>query len=340
MKQELEFGWFDMPDDAMIILKENTAQKMIANIKDLYINKQIKKNSYSKLRHQLNHKRPIRVKSLKKILNLRNSNFSHFNKHIKAFSSNKYIYQVNLPLDLDRVESAIIVAAFMSDGNNNGEHPFYANVGFLGNKIIKAVQDIMPSITFEIRNEKTRFQPILSRILSKLDVPIGNKTKLNPKIPEFIINNKTYTKAYLTQVFDDEGHAATRQSRKIVLGRSVAVHSLPPAFTESLVYKEKNYYNSIPEEIKQIVKIQPPNLLLMEFDLLTQFGIKTSMRCRGLTKYLETISADWVIEIAGIENLNRFHTEIGFSQPEKIKQMENYLNTCRKDKNFMKVMIK
>ncbi len=337
---KLQFEWFDYLDEGMLLLDEDTTLKMIPIVKNLYLKKRLKKNEYRKLRNQFNHKKPIRVKSLKKILTLNNLRFSDFNPKVNAFVGNRYTYPISLPLNLDRTESAILVAAFMSDGNNNPNHPFYANQGFLGDKITKNVRSIMPSIAFEERDDNVRFHAILSLILTKLGVPVGNKTKLNPKIPEFILKNKTYSKAYLTQVFDDEGHATTRESRKIVLGRSVAVNSLPEDFTKTLAYTKKNYYNSLPEPIKEIVKVQPPNLLLMEYDLLNEWGIKPSMRCRGLTKYLETISADWVIEIAGIENINKFHTDIGFSQPEKIQQMKDYLNTCRKDKNFMRICTK
>jgi len=312
----------------------------LEDIKKKYGNRDITRNQYYSLRDQLLNNKPIRVKTLKKILNLLKKDYSSFNRHIKTLGRGKHAFSIKFPLNLDNIDSAILVAAFMSDGNNQAEHPFYANQGFLGYKIIKATQTIIANIPWEFRNDKVRFHRILSLILTKLGVPKGNKTKLNPKIPCLIYKSEEYKKAYLTQIFDDEGHAATRKSRKIVLGRSVAVESLSIEFTESLTYKEKNYYNSLPEEIKIIVSQQPPNLLLMEFDLLNEFGIKSNMRCRGLTKYLETISADWVIEIAGIENLNRFHTNIGFSQPEKITQMEAYLSTCRKDKNFLRTKIK
>jgi len=166
----------------------------------------------------------------------------------------------------------------------------------------------------------------LSRLLLKLEVPEGNKTILNPKIPKLIYKNKKYKKEYLTQVFDDEGHAATKASRKIVLGRSVAINSLPNKFIKNLIYKKKIYFNSLPENIKDVVNKQPPNLLSMEYKLLKEFKIKSSIRCRGVTKYLDWVSTDWVIEIAGKENMGKFNKLIGFSHPDKIKQMNLYLN--------------
>lgn len=323
MKKKLQFEWFENPDEALVLIKKEIILGILPRIKE------------SKLRFQLKQNKPIRVKTLKIILNNLKIDYSSFNKNIQALGGSKFVYPINLPLELDKIESVILVAAFMSDGSNQPQ-PLYANIGFLGEKITKAAQTIIPNIPWKIENKKVRFHKVLSRILTKLGVPEGNKTILNPKIPNFIYENTTYKKEYLTQVFDDEGHAATRDSRKIVLGRSVAVHSLPTPFLESLIYTKKNYYNSLPEEIKQVVRMQPPNLLLMEYDLLNEFGIKSSMRCRGLTKYLETISADWVIEIAGRENLEKFNRNIGFSHPEKIKQMERYFSTCRENKITIK----
>ena len=142
--------------------------------------------------------------------------------------------------------------------------------------------------------------------------------------------NGEYKKEYLTHAFDDEGHAPTKASRKIVQGRSVALKYLPEEFVSKLVYKDKNYFNSLPENIKNIVQKQPPKLLKGEKELLEEFGIVSSMRCRGVTKYLDRVSADWVIEIYGKGNISKFNIRVGFSHPDKVKQINFYLNSYRK----------
>ncbi len=322
-------NWFDNPNDCLILLDRETSNKLALRLKNRYVfNKNIKDEfDDCKFLYRLKYNKPIKIRTLKKILARISLNFYNYNRCINSIGSRNFMLNTDFPIKLNKTESAILVAAFMSDGNNQDQHPFYANIGFLGNKILKIVQHYVPNIPWEIRNEKIRFHPILSRILLKLEVPIGNKTIINPKIPNFIYQNKKYMKAYLTQVFDDEGYAPTRTSRKMVLGRSVALKDLPRNFISTLIYNKKIYFNCLPEDIKKIVNKQPPNLLEDEHNLLKEFGIRSALRCRGICKYLDTISADWVIEVYGKENIEKFNKEIGFSHPDKVKQINSYLDS-------------
>jgi len=109
------------------------------------------------------------------------------------------------------------------------------------------------------------------------------------------------------------------------MGRNVAVKNLPKNFVSILTYKKTRYLKEIPLEIKKIIDKQPPNLLKGEQELLIEFGIKSSMRLRCITKYLDRVSASWVIEISGKKNIEKFNNKIGFSHPDKIKKMKKYL---------------
>ncbi len=328
MKKDLSYNWYDNPDEVMIKLDKKGIKilynKFLLKFKTK-INFHNKTGLDKDIFYQLNKKGVTRVKTLKKLLQIFNMNYNDYNKRIISTLGNKKELKLKFPIKLSRKEIAVLVAAFMSDGNNQKEHPFYSNIGFLGNKIIKATRQIVPNISYEFRNEKVRFHPILGRILNKAGVPYGNKTILNPNIPNYIKINKNLSKLYLTQAFDDEGHAATKISRKIVLGRSVAVKDLPNLFIRNMPWKEKIYFNNLPDYIKKIVIKNPPRLLVDEYKLLKKFKINSSMRCRSLTKYEETNSADWVIEIFGKENIRSFNNFIGFSQPEKIERMNQYL---------------
>lgn len=321
-----ELHWFDISDDCMLLLESDAAIFLLSRLRENYhTNKAI---AYiignHKFIYQLKRNKPIRVKTLKRILDCLSLNLSSYDLSVR-YCSDKSVYAKEFPILFDKVESAILIAAFLSDGNNQRQHPFYANTGFLGNKILKNVQVFFSGIPWEIRNEKIRFHPFLSHLLLRLGVPRGDKVLLNPKIPEFIYRKEEYKKAYLTQAFDDEGHAPTRAGRKIVLGRSVALRNFPDDFKERLLYTKKVTFNSLPESLKLLVAQQPPNLLKDEYDLLEELDIYSSLRCRGITKYLDRVSADWVIEIAGRENIGRFNKEIGFSHPDKIKRIHAYL---------------
>lgn len=329
MNNKNTFNWYENPDEVLVKINKKSVNFIIKKINSKFNSIRDFVN-YSKINHkfiyQIKDDKPLRVKTLKNILKALNINFNLFNNEIKEIGGSKFTFKIKFPIKLNKKEIAILVAAFMSDGNNQVEHPFYSNTGFLGDKIIKTVKKFIPNISYEIRDEKIRFHSILGRILNKIGVPFGNKTIINPKIPKFIKLNRKLSKVYLIQAFDDEGHPATEISRKIVLGRSVAVKSLPNLFVENMPWKEKMYFNNLPDYIKKIVIKNPPRLLVDEHKLLKRLKINSSMRCRGLTKYEETNSADWVIEISGKENIRSFNNFIGFSQPEKIERMNQYLN--------------
>jgi len=327
MTKGFNFDWLDDTDNSMVLLETHFSKILATKLKDKYLsNKKITEIiGNEKPYYQIKNSEPIRVKTLRKVITCLDLNSINISKNINYYND-KSPFTFKFPIDLDRKESAILIGAFMSDGNNNANHPFYCNKGCLKDKILNAVQTMLPRIPWEIRNEKhLRFHPVVSRTLLKLGVPIGDKILLNPKIPKFIYRNKIYKKEYLTQVFDDEGHAATRASRKIVMGRNVAVKNLPKNFVSILTYKKTRYLKEIPLEIKKIIDKQPPNLLKGEQELLIEFGIKSSMRLRCITKYLDRVSASWVIEISGKKNIEKFNNKIGFSHPDKIKKMKKYL---------------
>lgn len=323
---KFEFNWFDMEDKCMLLLNSKVAFELASKLKKKYhTNKAIAEIiGNNKSIYRLRKSAPIRVKTLKKVLDCLKIDYRYYDKKVNYYSD-KSAYTVIFPIAFDKVESAIIIAAFMSDGNNQSEHPFYCNLGFLGNKVLQSVQTLLQNIPHEVRDDKLRFHPLLSPLLLKLGVPIGDKILLNPKIPYLVYKKKEYKKSYLTQIFDDEGHAPTKAGRKIVLGRSVALRGLPKEFSSALVYKKKIMFNSLPDHIKIIVSKQPSNLIKGEHELLKEFEIKSSLRCRGITLYLNSVSADWVIEIYGKENIGKFNKDIGFSHPDKIEKSKRYV---------------
>ena len=255
MNQDLKFHWFDELNECMLLLDSNKAMELAKKLKEKYgYNRNIAKimGGDIKFLYQLRENKPIRVKTLKKILGKLNLGYYNFDSYVNYYND-KSPFKIGFPITLNKIDSIILIAAFMSDGHNNPTHPHYANIDFLGDKIIKSARKLVNNIPYEFRNEHVRFHPILARILLKLGVPYGCKSRINPKIPEFIYKNKDYKKEYLTQVFDDEGHAPTKISRKIVLGRNVALKNLPEEFISTLIYREKVYFNSLSENVKKLL---------------------------------------------------------------------------------------
>ncbi len=322
-KCDLIFNWWENPEMTLIGLNKNFTNYILNKIKKNH--KEFKKftkkaNIAYKVVFQLKNKRIIRINSLKKILNTLNINYRICSEYICEIGGSKCTFRCKFPIDLNRDSIPVLISAFMSDGHNQPDHPFYANLGFLGNKILKCSQDVIPAISYEVRGEKLRFHSIFGRILLKLGVPYGCKSKINPFVPKFIFEDEKWSKLYLQQAFDDEGHAPTKVSRKIVQGRSCA---LPKNLNWE--YKERKTFNSLDDELKELVMRNPPNLLICEYFMLKELGIKFSIRCRSLKQYLDRTSADWVIEIYGKENIGKFHEKVGFSQPEKIQNTKNYI---------------
>lgn len=324
----LIFHWYENFDDNLIQINKGGCSKLINLIKQNY---PVKKTFYKIAKitdgtlWQIQNYKSIKVSTLKRILRVLELSFLSFDKYIVSIGSKDCLFKINFPLVLARRDIAVLIGGFMSDGCNNREHPFYANTGFLGDKMINSVQTICPGISWEFHHEKVRFHPILSRILSKLGVPCGRKVILNPITPLFLWSNELWSKAYLTQVFDDEGHAAEASSRKIVLGRSVALGILPKDFIDRLPFKKKVYFSKLSQNIRNLILENPPNLLLAEYFMLKRFDIKSAMRCRGITKYEKWVSADCVIEIYGKGNMKKFQEIIGFSEPSKVNQMKMYV---------------
>lgn len=326
---DLLFNWYENPDEGLVFIESKFSKELAKTIKEKYgFNKDISKEIGINIKsiYQLKNNKPIRIKTLKKITNKLNINPNDINKYILGIGAGKHFLSVKFPIKLDNVHSSILIAAFMSDGHNEAEHPHYANVGFLGDKIINSSQSILKDVPHEFRNEHVRFHPLLGRIILKLGVPYGCKSYINPDVPEIVYSNKEWIKQYLIQIFDDEGHAATKISRKIVLGRSVTLWNIPKEFSKNMEFSKKRMFNSLPENIKEIALGNPPKLLVSEQKMLNDFGIKSSLRCRGICKYMTRVSADWVIEISHKENIRKFNKDIGFSQPEKIDKMKIYLN--------------
>ena len=324
----LLFHWYENFDSNLIRISKEGCSRLVSLIRQKYhIKKEfdeeagIDDNSF----YQIKKCGLLRVRTLKKILKTLGLNYNTFDKHIVSIGSRNCLLKINFPLVLARKDASVLIGGFMSDGCNNREHPFYANTGFLGDKIINSAQAVCPNISWEFHHEKIRFHPIMSRILSKLGVPCGRKVVLNPITPLFLWSNEIWSKSYLTQVFDDEGHAAEASDRKIVLGRNVALGNLPEDFIKDLPSKEKVYFNNLSNDIKKLIVGNPPNLLVAEYFMLKRFGIKSTMRCRGITKYERWVSADWVIEIYEKGNMKKFQEVIGFSEPSKINQLKKYV---------------
>ncbi|MFH1209255.1 MAG: hypothetical protein V1663_00490 [archaeon] len=329
MNKNLLFNWYENPDNILVLLEQKASKDLFLMLKQRYkSNKNISKmvGIDSKTLFYINQNKLIRLKTLKKILNNLKLDYNLYNQNIKGFGGVKDYLDLKFPINLNSINTPILIAAFMSDGHNEDQHPHYANTGFLGDKIINSAKSFIINIPYEFRNEHVRFHPILGRILLKLGVPYGCKSRINPDVPKTIFSKREWMKQYLIQVFDDEGHAATKISRKIVLGRSVILINFPENFSRSMEFSEKIYFNNLPENIKNIVLKNPPKLLVSEQNILNKFGIRSSLRCRSICKYQTRVSSEWVVEISGKENIRNFNNKIGFSDPQKIEKMNFYLN--------------
>jgi len=206
-------------------------------------------------------------------------------------SREKMIKEPKLPFNLLTKYGAELVGYAMSDGcisRKDSRFTYASNdkkqlerVRYLVNRIFGKVRSRIE------REEKNHFvlafPPTVGRVLEKLGVPKGNKSVINPKLPEWI---KSYgSNEYLKAVFTDEANSTLTviktQRHKYWSILLPITHGRARDITKTLddkvlktleLYVKKGeaiYLGKLPKEVKiSIQRIKPPNLLVAEHELL------------------------------------------------------------------------
>jgi len=118
------------------------------------------------------------------------------------------------------------------------------------------------------------------------------------KVPEFV-NTKELQKEFLSALYDDEGSAPLR------------------------IFKETN-------EIKRNVSLSSNSLIMIEQIkniLLKTFGINPNKISKNTRLRNSKIFTNYVLNITGKENLEKFREQIGFKHPEKSAKLNLMLNS-------------
>ena len=118
------------------------------------------------------------------------------------------------------------------------------------------------------------------------------------EIPDFI-NSKELKKEFLSALYDDEGSAPIR------------------------IFKETG-------EIKRNVSVSSNSLKMIEqikAILLNDFSIVTNKISKNLYHRNSKIFTNYILNITGKDNLERFSKEIGFSHPDKSVKLNLMINS-------------
>jgi len=275
------------------------------------------------------------VGPLKKLLTFLNIQFIKVQKNIVEIS---WIKNPNLPFNFNTEEGAILIGAFLSDGTNTSRVMYKNSDMKMLEKVETSARKLLGNnITVDFRLSEYGvpmiFLPnIFGRALSKIHVPRGKKVKINPHVPETIIDGDFRIQAsYLRQVFDDESEVNVA-NRRIVLYRGVEVTDLlPKKFLTSLEIGKSYCLSKISNCIRKILSTKPPNLLIGESKILLKFGINNRYKLRKIifqkSGYATVI---WNLTVSEKYNLKLFGEIIGFTMKSKNESFDKILNSYTK----------
>ncbi|MAG45201.1 MAG: hypothetical protein CMH63_00305 [Nanoarchaeota archaeon] len=232
-----------------------------------------------------------------------------------------YIKTPALPFNFNNKEGSYFISAILFDGGIDKQaKPHYGNIHLKQRRrIAKYVKKIFGKIeSNEInptRGPMIRFPKSIGLTLNAcFGIGIGNKIYHNNKIPSFIFKlDEKLKKDFLKQTFDDEG--------------SVSISKRMIRISGTINIKKKEFHKDFTKKY---------NLLNGIRKILGDIGIETnSLR---FSKHISTKESGkrgnvykhtFTFSITGIENLERFHKQIGFNLDYKMKRLENLLKNYK-----------
>ncbi|MBU0460402.1 MAG: hypothetical protein KKH52_01855 [Nanoarchaeota archaeon] len=192
----------------------------------------------------------------------------------------------------------------------------------IGNKFI-------PSERLDVRDQTIclSFPPLFAKHFLKLGIE-GNKNFAPIKIPNYILNNKEHCKIWWRGNISEEASIYAFSSPKngvwyivprIQINRVNSVN-----FFCNFPAKERTYYHKdIPKKFLEKLKSNIPQLMLDEAKMLKYFGINVKPFFSKLyinKKGQQT--ATYTILLSNLNNLKKYHHEVGFELERHKKQFE------------------
>jgi intein/homing endonuclease len=256
--------------------------------------------------------RSINYSLLHKIAEKANVSLSEVEKNVTHIRSGGSFCRISLPILLNENLLGLVAHGF-GDG-----HIISKNFGFRycnhDNSLIERVHQMVTKAFGEIsfydqlssHGVPVRTYPfVVGHILHLLGVPKGNKTLQPFTLPQWLIDsNREYKRIFLREIFSDEGGIRSDSGKS---NRSIS-------FAQSKWVKYEESLRAFLNEIKE---------------MLNEFGIK-SRKVTFQKRYIDKKGREKVVlgfDISKLKNLILFKQEIGFSSPEKMRDLESIIKS-------------
>jgi len=318
-------------------------EKIIPEDQFFYVTaKQMKVNESLLREIKQNPSRKIELKTLRKIVKFAqkrriNISLNDFENHITWFGYRlgRGIHNPKLPFRLNKPAFSTILSASLGDGtitNRSGDSFKYTLGSFQYWNEKKEIRENVIDAAIVVfggnesdykirpnRNSFVIFFPAIIRDLLLMSGSVqGEKSIINPKIPNQVKLSKQNNINWLRQAFDDEGSVRhrTRSNHEVYLTRVVDInygHVIGP--------KIRINFNKLLEDLKNKIRKNPPALLAEEGELLEKLGINCKIIPQEIysVKKAGRLKAKWRLYITRKNNIKKFAEIIGFSSPRKSK---------------------
>ncbi|MEW6294824.1 MAG: hypothetical protein AB1467_00830 [Candidatus Diapherotrites archaeon] len=329
MDCKTEYHWFDEPNTVRIRLEKDFGKNLI--------NKAIlKASSKSKLAYAIRvskatifnyfHNTSLTVGGLKKILDFLGIGYLIAEDKVEEIAWSK---GVKLPIKLNSISMATILAAIMGDGTINEAHVEYKNSDSeLLNKVEREIKNIFGDVKISnrISDEGVPYliaSRMVRRVLKITGVPTGKKLNQGIGIPKVIMDNSIeIQKAFLQQFFDDEGWAETTNYKIGLSQANECTKAINERFLSEMKIGKPYSINKIPKENRQHIK--PPKILIDARKILCDnFLVESNLRLKRIIKRKKGyVTAFWEIDIGKKESILNFSNKIGFYCSRKRKTLD------------------
>ncbi|WXG43316.1 MAG: hypothetical protein WED04_04625 [Promethearchaeati archaeon SRVP18_Atabeyarchaeia-1] len=296
------------------------------------------------------------VEKLMLILAYLGRGISEPNRHITAIGCGRAVENPNLPLNLNNIDGARLLAARFSDGSlyvSQGKGPVFDygnNDANQRKRIAESITNVFGEARILNRGKvralcgRVRTSTyVIGRTLQRSGAIAGEIVRQNPEIPAFILQgSKELKREWLRQAFGDEG--STWPQRGLVkLSRAVnATHRLSDQQRDLLdaskEWKRKLFtdackkqikycrFSDLPRDIQETLKLEYPRLLESEAKMLREdFGINSNSFPNEVYEGEAGYSVNWVLQTTSRRDSRIFCSEIGFPQNRKQKVLEDVL---------------
>lgn len=351
-------NWYQLPDGARVYLRGNQLKELVEDAVKRAGGQRALARRIGDIGGLLHGDwEGMTVRKLKALLNFLDSDYNSVEKSVEALGGGKAVRNPMLPFNLNSNPGARLIARALSDGSlylrHRNTHIFeyyskdkeaiYVAIDDV-NKVYGDV-DAEPSLREDIGLYRVVFSTSIAEPLVRAGGPLGRKVVENPSLSIWVrYNAREIQKAYLGQVFDDEGNVDPSGYVRYKRGVDItdALRPGQAEFLEKMEWKDRRTptggiirYVSLTRNVKSQLEdvgiwhticSHPPRLMIDEVELLgSRFGISFNVYPKELHKTRRGYGIVWVARTLSRDDTRRFEEEINFGLRRKRDKLEEVL---------------